>query len=170
MEIDVGSFKLREWQSGDEPSLVRHANNRKIWINLRDAFPQPYTMEDAVHWVNRAGNDEPLTNFAIVVDGEAAGGIGIVLQSDVFRRSAEIGYWLGEDYWGRGIVTQAVREVTEYAFSKFDLCRIYAGVFEWNPASMKVLEKCGYQLEARMKKAITKDGKTIDDFIFAITR
>jgi RimJ/RimL family protein N-acetyltransferase len=170
MEIDVGSFKLREWRSGDEPSLVRHANNRKIWINLRDAFPQPYTMEDAVHWVSRAGNDEPLTNFAIVVDGEAAGGIGIVLQSDVFRRSAEIGYWLGEDYWGRGIVTQAVREVTEYAFSKFDLCRIYAGVFEWNPASMRVLEKCGYQLEARMKKAITKDGKTIDDFIFAITR
>jgi RimJ/RimL family protein N-acetyltransferase len=93
-----------------------------------------------------------------------------VLQNDVFRRSAEIGYWLGEDYWGRGIVTQAVREVTEYAFSKFDLCRIYAGVFEWNPASMRVLEKCGYRLEARMKKAITKDGKTIDDFIFAITR
>jgi RimJ/RimL family protein N-acetyltransferase len=170
MEIDVGSFRLREWRSGDEVSLVRHANNRKIWINLRDAFPQPYTMEDAARWISRAGSEEPVTSFAIVVDGEAVGGIGIVLQQDVFRRSAEIGYWLGEDFWGRGIVTQAVRALTEYAFSNFDLCRIYAGVFEWNPASMRVLEKCGYQLEARMKKAITKDGKTIDDFIYAITR
>jgi RimJ/RimL family protein N-acetyltransferase len=111
-----------------------------------------------------------LTSYAIVVDGEAVGGIGIVLQPDVFRRSAEIGYWLGEQYWGRGIVTEALRALTEYAFANFDLCRIYAGVFESNPASMRVLEKAGYAFEGRMKKAVTKDGKTMDDFIYAITR
>jgi RimJ/RimL family protein N-acetyltransferase len=170
MELDLGSFIIREWRRGDEPSLVRHANNRKVWINLRDAFPHPYTMEDARRWVGKAGGEVPLTSYAIVVDGEAVGGIGIVLQPDVFRRSAEIGYWLGEQYWGRGIVTEALRALTEYAFANFDLCRIYAGVFESNPASMRVLEKAGYEFEGRMKKAVTKDGKTMDDFIYAITR
>lgn len=170
MEIDLGSFMIRDWRRGDEPSLVRQANNRKIWINLRDAFPHPYTMEDARQWIEKASGDNPVTSFAIVVNGEAVGGIGIVLQPDVFRRSAEIGYWLGEEFWGRGIVTGALRALTEYAFANFDLCRIYAGVFESNPASMRVLEKSGYEFEARMKKAVTKDGKTMDDFIFAITR
>ena len=105
MELDLGSFIIREWRRGDEPSLARNANNRKVWINLRDAFPHPYTMEDARRWVEKAGSEYPSTSFAIVVDKEAVGGIGIVLQPDVFRRSAEIGYWLGEEYWGRGIVT-----------------------------------------------------------------
>ena len=170
MELDLGSFIIREWRRGDEPSLARNANNRKVWINLRDAFPHPYTMEDARRWVEKAGSEYPLTSFAIVVDKEAVGGIGIVLQPDVFRRSAEIGYWLGEEYWGRGIVTEALRALTDYAFANFDLCRIYAGVFESNPASMRVLEKAGYEFEARMKKAVTKDGKTMDDFIYAIIR
>ncbi|HSE98579.1 MAG TPA: GNAT family protein [Blastocatellia bacterium] len=170
MELDLGSLIIREWRVGDEESLVRHANNRKIWLNVRDAFPYPYTMADAVQWVRKAGSDDPLTSFAIVIDGEAVGGIGVVLQQDVFRRSAEIGYWLSEGYWGRGIVTRALRAMTDYAFANFDLCRIYAGVFEWNPASMRVLEKCGYQLEGRMKKAVIKDGTIMDDFIYAITR
>ena len=111
-----------------------------------------------------------MTNFAIVVDGVSVGAIGLVLKDDVFRRSAEIGYWLGTDYWGRGIVTEAVRAVTDYAFATFDICRVYAGVFEWNPASMRVLERAGYELEGRMRKSVTKDGETVDELIYAVIR
>jgi RimJ/RimL family protein N-acetyltransferase len=104
------------------------------------------------------------------VNGEAVGGIGLEPQADVARRSAEIGYWLGEAYWGRGIATEAVRAVTDYGFAHGDLVRIYATVFEWNRASMRVLEKAGYQLEGRRRQAVTKDGQTIDDLLYAIIR
>jgi len=141
-----------------------------IWRNLRDAFPHPYTLANAEHWIRSANPATPVTNFAIVVDGTAVGGIGLVLKDDVFRRSAEIGYWLGEEYWGRGIVTEAVRAVTDYAFATFDLCRVYAGVFEWNSASMRVLEKAGYEFECRMRKSVIKDGEIIDELIYAMVR
>ena len=170
MELKLSRSVLREWKPGDEESLVRHANSRRIWRNLRDAFPHPYTLADAEHWINIANPTTPIRNFAIVVDGAAVGGIGLVLKDDVFRRSAEIGYWLGEQFWGRGIVTEAVRAVTDYAFATFDLCRVYAGVFEWNLASMRVLAKAGYEFECRMKKSVTKDGQTIDELIYAMIR
>lgn len=170
MEIKLSKSTLRPWQPGDEESLVRHSNNRNVWRNLRDAFPHPYTLADAKHWLQIANPSTPITNFAIVVEGAAVGGIGLVLKDDVFRRSAEIGYWLGEEFWGRGIVTEAVRAVTDYAFATFDLCRVYAGVFEWNPGSMRVLEKAGYEFECRMRKSVTKDGETIDDRLALIRR
>ena len=170
MEMKLSKSLLRAWQPGDEPSLVRHANSRTIWRNLRDAFPHPYTLADAKRWIEVANPTASITNFAIVADGAAVGAIGLVLREDVFRRSAEIGYWLGEEFWGRGIVTEAVCAVTDYAFETFDLCRVYAGVFEWNPASMRVLEKAGYEFECRMKKSVTKDGETIDEFIYAVVR
>jgi RimJ/RimL family protein N-acetyltransferase len=154
---------------GDEASLVRHANNRLVWRNL-SRLPHPYTTADAHAWIARAGAQSPVTDFAIAVDGEAVGGIGVELGRDVFHRSAEIGYWLGEAYWGRGIATEAVRALTEYAFVTFDLCRLHAGVFEWNPASMRVLEKAGYTLEARHRKNVTKDGETIDRLVYALVR
>jgi RimJ/RimL family protein N-acetyltransferase len=141
-----------------------------IWRNLRDAFPHPYTFADAKQWIQIANSKTPINNFAIVVDGSASGGIGLALKDDVFRRSAEIGYWLGEEFWRRGIVTEAVRAVTDYAFATFDLCRVYAGVFEWNLASMRVLEKAGYEFECRMRKSVTKDGETIDELIYAMIR
>lgn len=168
MEFKLRGSTLRPWKPGDEESLVRHANSRKIWRNLRDAFPHPYTVADATNWIRIANPSTTITNFAIVVDGAAVGGIGLVLKDDVFRRSAEIGYWLGEEHWGCGIVTEAVRAVTDYAFATFDICRVYAGVFEWNPASMRVLEKAGYEFECRLKKSVTKDGETIDELIYAI--
>lgn len=170
MDIVLSKSTLREWRSGDEESLVRHANNRRIWRNLRDGFPHPYTFEDAVRWIHTANAATPDTNFAIVVDGSAVGAIGLLLKEDVFRRSAEIGYWLGEELWGRGIVTEAVTAMTDYAFARFDLCRIYAGVFEWNLGSMRVLEKAGYELECRLHKSVTKDGQTIDELIYAVVR
>jgi [ribosomal protein S5]-alanine N-acetyltransferase len=170
MELKISKARLREWKAGDEESLVRHANNPRIWRNLRDAFPNPYTLADARHWIEVASPTTPITNFAIVVDGAAVGAIGLMLKDDVFRRSAEIGYWLGEEFWGRGIVTEAVRATTDYAFTTFDLCRVYAGVFEWNRASMRVLEKAGYEYECRLRKSVTKDGQTIDEFIYSTIR
>ncbi len=170
MELRLKSCIIRPWRAGDEESLVRHANNYKIWRNVRDRFPHPYTMDDARAWIDFASAEKPMTNFAIVVDGAAVGGIGLILQSDILQRSAEIGYWLGEELWGRGIVSEAVRALSEWAFANFDLCRIFAGVLEWNPASMRVLEKAGFQFEARLRKAVTKEGVTMDDFIYAIVR
>ena len=170
MFLRFDEYSIRPFRLGDEPALVQHANNRNIWINLRDLFPHPYTMEHAIEWVRRTSTDQPVTQFAIDVEGYAIGGIGIVLQQDVYCRSAEIGYWLSEDFWGRGITTDAVKAITEWAFSRFNLCRIYAGIFEWNEASMHVLKKAGYTQEARLYKSVTKDGKTIDELIYAIVR
>lgn len=170
MKIKLDPVLLREWLPGDEASLALHANNRNIWINLRDRFPHPYTRADARRWIRLASVITPQTQFAMVVDGAAVGGIGFDIRRDVFRRSAEIGYWLGEPFWGRGITTEAVRAVTEYAFKNFDLCRIEAGVFEWNLASMRVLEKAGFECEARLKKSVTKDGITVDQLIYAMSR
>ena len=169
MELKLARCTLRPWRVGDETSLVRNANNRRVWHNL-SRLPHPYTRQDADAWIARASTHVPVVDFAIVVDGDAVGGIGVELGRDVFLRSAEVGYWLGEPYWGRGIATEALRAVTEYAFATFDLCRLQAGVFEWNPASMRVLEKAGYTLEARHRRNVTKDGKTIDRVVYALVR
>jgi RimJ/RimL family protein N-acetyltransferase len=148
---------------------VVHANNRKVWLNLRDRFPHPYTKKAAQTWLDIVVGSRPETNFAIAIHNEAVGGIGFSIQADVGRRSAEIGYWLGEDYWGRGIASEALSAVTEYAFASFDLCRLYAHVFEWNPASTRVLEKAGYVFEGRLKKSVTKNDQTIDELVYAKT-
>ena len=161
---------MRSWEWRDRDALVRHANNRKIWINLRDHFPYPYTDEDARDWLASIVRREPENNFAIDVAGEAVGGIGFTVQPDVGRRSAEIGYWLGEKFWGRGIATDALIAMTDHAFANYDICRIYAYVFGWNGASARVLEKAGYTLEGRLRKGVTKDGQTIDNLIYAIIR
>jgi RimJ/RimL family protein N-acetyltransferase len=170
VELDLGSCTLRSWRSGDEDSLVRHADDRDVWINLRDRFPHPYTRDDARAWLRLVAESTPETNFVVAVADEAVGGIGLTLQDDVSRRSAEIGYWLGRAYWGRGIATAAVRALTDWAFAHFDLCRLYAGVFEWNPASARVLEKAGYVLEGRLRRSVTKDGRTIDQLLYALVR
>ncbi len=112
----------------------------------------------------------PESQFAIEVDGDAAGGIGVFLQEDVARRSAEIGYWVGEAHWGRGIATDVVRRFTDWAFETYDLLRLYALVFDGNRGSCRVLEKAGYQLEGRMRKAVVKEGKVLDQLIYAKLR
>jgi len=170
MEIQAGLCIVRSWQWSDRDSLVRQANNRKIWINVRDRFPYPYTNDDADRWLAFARSARPETNFAVTMEGKAVGGIGFALQEDVNRVSAEIGYWLGEEFWGKGITTAALRAVTRYAFENFDLCRLYASVFEWNRASCRVLEKAGYSREGILKRSAIKDGRTIDQFLYAIIR
>lgn len=170
MRIDIGEWQIRSFRSGDAESLALHANNRNIWRNLNDGFPHPYLVDDARTWIAFAGQKSPEQNFAIGSEHEVVGGIGLKLREDVFRRSAEIGYWLGEPYWGRGIATEALVALTDYAFERFDLVRIDAGVFEWNPASCRVLEKAGYVHEARLRQSVYKDGQTIDRLIYARLR
>lgn len=170
MELRLSRCLVRDWRPRDAAAIVLHADNRKVWRNLRDSFPHPYTLADARRWIRAARSAKPRTNFAIVVDGSAAGGIGLRLREDVHRKSAEIGFWIGEEHWGRGIATEAVRAVTDHAFGSFDLCRIEARVYEWNAASMRVLEKAGYAREGRLRRSVTKDGKTIDSLVYAITR
>lgn len=167
MEISLIQCKLRPWLLEDRDSLIYNANNRKVWINLRDRFPYPYTTRDAETWLNLVSGVVPLTQFAIEVDNKAVGGIGFIPNDDVHCIQAEIGYWLGEEYWGRGITTAALSAVTEYAFSNFNLIKIFAGVFEWNSVSIRVLEKAGYEFEARLKKCILKDSKIIDQLIYS---
>ena len=170
MKQELTTCTVRSWEWRDGEAIVRHANNRKVSINLVDRFPYPYTATDARNWLESVIGFEPETNFAIDVAGEAVGGIGFMLQHDVARRSAEIGYWLSEEFWGRGIMSEVVIAVTDHAFANYDLCRLYAHVFEWNGASARVLEKAGYQLEGRMRKSVTKDGQTIDQLMYAVIR
>jgi ribosomal-protein-alanine N-acetyltransferase len=170
VELKLSRCVLRPWRVGDEASLVRYANNRNVSRNLRDRFPYPYTAADADEWIKLAAAQTRPTSFAIVVEGEAVGGAGIELGDDIFRRSAEIGYWLGEPFWGRGIATEVLRAMTEYAFAHFDICRLHAGVFDWNPASARVLEKAGYTLEGRARLGVIKDGRLGDRLLYALVR
>ena len=171
MKLQLQKCIVRSWSNDDLGSLVKHADNRKIWLNLRDRFPHPYTRRDGRDFIHLARSQRPETMFAIEVDGEAAGGIGFVPHADVERVSAEIGYWLGTAHWGRGIATAALRAVTAHAFREHaELQRLYAVPFAWNPASARVLEKAGYTLEGRMRQSAIKEGRLTDQLLYAIVR
>ncbi len=167
MEIDCGNCKLRSWRLEDIGSLVKYANNRKIWLNLRDQFPHPYKRVDAQIWIQDALTVIPQTSFAIDIAGEAAGSIGFRLQTDVERFSAEVGYWLGEEFWGQGICTVALKAATQYAFETYDLNRLFALPFKGNVASMRVLEKAGYVRECQLRKSAFKNGRFVDQVLYA---
>ena len=169
-EIDVGPCRLRRFRPEDVASVARHANDREVWINLRDRFPHPYTLDDARAWIDRLVAQPVATDFAIEVDGRAVGAIGFVAGDDVSRGTAEIGYWLGREYWGRGIASAAVRALTANLLARPEFRRLHATVFAWNLASARVLEKAGYTLEGRLRSAITKDGRTADGLLYAIVR
>jgi ribosomal-protein-alanine N-acetyltransferase len=170
LRLQCGPCLLRPWQRGDEAALVRHANNRKVWLNLRDLFPHPYRLEDAEWWVGHASSEQPVTNLAIEVDGEAVGGIGLVLGTDVARYSAEVGYWLGESVWGRGIATAALETFCGHAFSRFALLRLFALPFADNAASCRVLEKVGFLREGVLRQCAVKDGRVLDQVMYARLR
>lgn len=165
------NYLLREWSLSDKISLAENANNINIWNNVRDYFPYPYTVEDGEQFINMVlSKESPFTDFAIDVGGKAVGGIGIVLNSDVERISAEIGYWLGEYYWNRGITTNVVEEMVDYAFSHFPIKKLYAPVFDFNRASQRVLEKVGFEREAVLKQAAIKNSKIIDLHYYGLIR
>ncbi len=163
-------IKLRPWKIEDADSLVENANNFDIARFMSDAFPNPYTLEDAKNFIAFATKDEPIHIFAIEIDGQAVGGIGIHPQADIMKKNAELGYWLGEKYWGKGIISKAIREIIPWAFNTYDITRIYARPFGSNMASQKVLEKAGFVLEARIKENIFKNGEYLDELIYAIRR
>lgn len=167
MNIDCGKCLVRDWSRSDKESLLRCANNRNVWRNLTHRFPHPYTDVHAEAWFAVLEAMPERSHWAIEVNGEAVGAIGCMLGEGVYKRSAQFGYWLGEAYWGRGIMTSAVKAVVPYAMERFRLVRLESPVFEWNPASMRVLEKCGFTREVLLKASVFKDGKLIDSVLYA---
>jgi len=170
MQLVLKSCTIRRWRLDDADLIARHANNRKVWLGLRDLFPHPYTIQDAHEFLKRAISEETTTKFCIEVNEGAVGGMGIHLGQDVHRHTATLGYWLGENFWGRGIMTEAVAALTDFCFDNFLLRRIAAEVFINNPASARVLEKAGFVLEGRLKNYVIKDGELLDSLLYAKTR
>ncbi|NCB73808.1 MAG: N-acetyltransferase [Clostridia bacterium] len=166
------NFELREWTAQDIPSLAHYADNEKIARWLRDAYPYPYTQKDAENYISSclsAPKDKQLCR-AIVVDGSAVGSIGVFCCGDIYRRSAELGYWLAEEFWGKGIMTAATKQICTAAFESFDIVRIYAEPFYDNAGSRKVLENAGFVLEGVMKNGVFKLGQLHDYCMYALLR
>lgn len=164
------SFKLRPWHEDDLTHLVKYANNINISSKLTDKFPHPYTQDNAKWFIEFANSHTPRHVMCIDIEGEACGGIGIHPQSDIQCMNAELGYWLGEPYWGRGIISAAIPQMINYGFANFNITRIFARPFGSNVASQKVLKKCGFTLEATFKETLFKNGNFEDELIFAIRK
>jgi len=167
MQLTLKQCTIRPWRLDDAESIATHANNRKIWLGVRDLFPHPYTIQDAHEFLQRATTEQPEMKFCVEIEGAAVGGIGVHPGQDVHRHTATVGYWLGEQFWGRGIMTEAVTAVTDFCFDNFPLRRISAEVFSNNPASARVLEKAGFTFEGRLKNHVLKDGKLLDSLLYA---
>ncbi len=163
-------FTLRPWRADDVDNLVKYANNHNISKNLTNAFPHPYSLDDAQKFISRVSQADPIQVMAIDFQGDAIGGLGIHPQADVYCKNAELGYWLAEPFWGNGIMTKAVKQMIDYGFKSFDIERIYARPFEGNLGSMKVLERAGFTLEAHLKKTFYKEGMFLDERIYAVRR
>jgi Acetyltransferases, including N-acetylases of ribosomal proteins len=159
---------IRPFLPKDASRLAELANNKKIACNLRNGFPHPYTVADAEKYISHCLAQQPVMNFAIEYQGKYVGNIGLVRGTDIYCKSAEVGYFIGEPYWNKGIASQAVRLITRYGFESLGLIRIYTGVFEYNPASMKVLEKCGFTREAIFRKSIWKNDQIWDEYRYAL--
>jgi len=167
--IRVAGFAIRPYRKGDEHSIVENINNTKI-ARATLTIPYPYTMADALSWIDqslkaRRRRNKTEINFAIDKGGRVIGGIGL---GEIDGHDAEIGYWLGERYWGQGIATAAVKAVTRYAFTELRLNRVHAYTFPSNRASSRVLEKAGYRYEGRLRRHAVKDGRRRDCLLFAI--
>lgn len=168
--FQLATCRLRPWRDGDEDSLTRHASNRNIWNNVRDFFPFPYTPRDAQSWVRSNKSYLQPNNLAIEVEGQAVGNVGFTVKDDIYRFNAEIGYWLSETCWGRGIMTEVVPVMVDYMFKNFQVNRIYACVLEGNIGSMRVLEQAGFRAEAVLRKATVKNNNYLDEHIYALLR
>lgn len=163
-------YKLRAWKKSDLESLVKYANNWQVAKYLTGRFPYPYTKEAGEAFINFATSSSPIHIFAIDIGGEACGTIGIHPQEDIHSYNAELGYWLGEPFWGKGIITKAVMEMVEYGFNNYEITRIFARPFGTNVGSQKVLEKAGFILEGRFEKTIFKKDRFEDELIYALRR
>lgn len=161
---------LRAWNISDLDNLVKYGNNPNIAQNLTDAFPHPYTKEKGEFFINMAMGHSPQRIFCIDVAGEAVGAIGIHPQEDIHRKNAELGYWLAEPFWGKGIMPEAVAQMLVYGFKTFDITRIFARPYGHNVASQRVLEKAGFILEVKLEKTLYKNGEFMDELIYAVRK
>lgn len=161
---------IRKWEMSDLDALVRYANNEKVAIRLTDGFPYPYLRENGQGFLKMVEQQSPTRYFAIATQEEAIGGIGITINEDVYRLTAELGYWLAEPFWGQGIMTEAVTRFSDYCFTQFELVRIYAMPYASNPKSVRVLEKAGYTLEGVMRSNVIKAGIILDQYLYAKIR
>ncbi len=163
-------FILRPFRLADKKSLAKHANNKNIAGNLRDRFPHPYTQEDAEWFINFVLSDnDPVKNFVIEINNEASGAIGIMPGEDVYRLNAEIGYWLGEEHWGKGIMTAVIKATVKYTFENLGIKRIYATPFATTIGSIKALEKAGFKKEATIENGAIKNNRVLDYHIYSVT-
>lgn len=166
------NFELQKWKLEYIADVARYADNEKIAANLRNVFPYPYTRQDAENYVRSCAEntEERQLCRAIVAEGHAIGSIGGFCGSDVYEKSAELGYWLAEDFWGKGIMTEAVRRICREAFAAFDIVRIYAEPFAHNAGSRGVLEKAGFTLEGIMRKGVFKNGELCDYCMYSLLK
>ncbi len=164
------SCQIRSYRPDDVNAIVKYANNRNVWVTLRDSFPSPYTKADAEEWLDIISGQIPESSFAVSDKKELIGGIGLVKQGDVYRLSGEVGFWLGEPFWGKGIATKILTAFTQYVFGNYEIIKIYAYVFSSNPASARVLEKSGYLQEGCLRNAVIKDGKIMDQLVYGILK
>ena len=166
----TSEIKLRPFRRSDVPALVKYANNKNIWDNVRDRFPHPYTEESATDWINIANIYNPSSNLVIDLKGELIGAMGLTKKDDIYRKNAEVGYWVAEPYWGQGIGTEALKQFVDYTFQNFKFHKLYAGIMSTNIASARVLERVGFTLEAVLKESIYKNDHFIDEHIYSLFR
>ena len=167
IETSLKTVVLRTWAVGDEVQLAAQANDREIWRNLLAGFPSPYTIEDAAFWIAHAAEAAPSVHLCVQVDGSVAGGIGVIVGTGTEEKTGQFGYWLGRNYWGKGIATAAATAMLQHAITHLPVLRLQAPVFAWNPRSMRVLEKAGFQREALLRKSVFKDSQLIDSVLYA---
>ena len=170
MLLDLRDLRIRDWRKDDLDALLRYANNPKIAANLRDQFPHPYTRRAGIEYLNYVRSTNPALAFALEFGGEAIGGIGFKQGSDISRLSIEMGYWLGEPFWGRGLTTRAVTAASDWAFGNYKVVRIFATTFAHNVASMRVLEKAGFEREGILRRSAIKNGEILDQVMYAKVR
>lgn len=164
--------KIRKWKLSDAKDLAIALSNRKIQDNLRDGLPYPYTEQDGADYISAmlSADENETFAFAITVDGKVVGSIGVFRQANIHRQTAELGYYLAEEYWGKGIMTEAVKQICEYVFGKSDIIRIYAEPFAYNAGSCRVLEKAGFQYEGTLRSNAVKNGKVIDMKMYSLLK
>ncbi len=170
LPLSAGPVTLRRWRESDRDALVAEANSRAVWRNLMHVFPHPYTEKDAVEWIARCIDQEPPRDLVIAKDDQLVGVCGLDVGSGVSRYTGSVGYWLGENHWGQGIVTVAFAAFLSYVWETFDVERLQAEVFAWNPGSARVLEKNGFKLEGTRRRTIYKDGEFVDEWFYSLLR
>ncbi len=164
--------KIRKWELSDAKDLAVALSNTKIQDNLRDGLPYPYTEQDGIDYISAMllSDENDTFAFAITVEGKVIGSIGVFRQGNIHRQTAEVGYYIAEEYWGKGIMTEAIKQACKYVFDKSDIIRIYAEPFAYNVASCRVLEKAGFQYEGTLRKNAVKNGKIIDMKMYSLLR